>query len=673
MGAGLQNGERKMEMKKRQWTHGLPAKIFAFFLLTIMACLTVGSAAGASLLMNHNFYTKSINEIKEDTFYSVGHNVSYTILRKVLSEDVQNMAEYCRNRNLSAVISDKDGRTVWSNYSGEEVAWKFEYNYSEDNTFYGTVKEVRIFIATEKDETTSKKVERLMEGDASEEDISSIEEYTVQMYLKDGFPNQSEFSAVNLLVNIGFALRYWIYPIGILALLLTVGSFVFLICNAGHKAGQEGIHASEVVRIPFDLLTLILILAVSLAVNVTEDFMYRDYPDAIVIANLAAEFMIGLIVGTFYCMNFAVRVKLGSWWRNTVIYKLLVLFARIGKIIGWGLSVLLRNLTFIWKAAILVFVITLAELLGIMICYWETDNLIILWILEKIILIPVILYVTLVLHRLQKGSQAIAKGDLSYQVDTRFMLWDFKQHGENLNSIGSGMTHAVEDRLKSERFKTELITNVSHDIKTPLTSIINYADLICKEETENEKVTEYAGVLLRQSERLKKLIENLVEASKASTGNIDVHLTPCEVGVLLTQTAGEYEQRLRDSNLELIIKQQSDPVMILADGRHIWRVFDNLMNNICKYAQSGTRVYLNVEEKGREVVIAFKNTSKYPLDISTEELLERFVRGDSSRTMDGNGLGLSIAQSLTELQNGNLELTVDADLFKVILRFKNIR
>ncbi len=632
-------------MKNKQWVYGLPAKITAFFLLVIMACMTLGSVVGVGLLWNYKFYTKSIEEIKEDSFQSIGYDVSFKVLKMVLTEDLQNITEYCRNRNLSVLILDKQGKQIWRSYNLEKVSWEYEYNYSFDHSSFG----------------------------AAEDEISDIREYTVRMYLADGFAKQSEFSTVNMFINIGFALRYWIYLIGIMTLLLTVGSFVLLISSAGHKRGQEEIHASEAVKIPFDLLTLFLILVLSLAVNITKDTMYGGYPDAMIFFGLAVEFILGVVLGTLYCMNFAVRVKLGSWWENTISYRLFIHFRRISKALGLGIKVLFCNIAFIWKAAILVIVITVGEFLGIMFCYWETDNLLLLWLLEKIILIPVILYIALVLNRLQKGSQAIAKGDLAYQVDTKFMLWDFKQHGENLNSIGLGMTHAVEDRLKSERFKTELITNVSHDIKTPLTSIINYSDLICKEETENEKISEYAEVLLRQSERLKKLIEDLVEASKASTRSIEVLLTPCEVGVLLTQTAGEYEQRLRDCNLELIIKQQSNTVMILADGRHIWRVFDNLMNNICKYAQSGTRVYLNVEEKGGEVVIVFKNTSKYPLDISTEELLERFVRGDRSRNMEGNGLGLSIAQSLTELQNGKLELMVDGDLFKVILRFKSIR
>ena len=234
------------------------------------------------------------------------------------------------------------------------------------------------------------------------------------------------------------------------------------------------------------------------------------------------------------------------------------------------------------------------------------------------------------------------------------------------------MTRAVDERMKSERLKTELITNVSHDIKTPLTSIINYVDLISKEDTDNEKIKEYTDVLSRQSERLKKLIEDLVEASKASTGNVDVSLAPCDVSVLISQSVGEYGEKLENAQLELLISKPEQPLMIMADGRLLWRVFDNLMNNVCKYAMPGTRVYMTLELSGGEAVVSIKNISKYPLNIKAEELMERFVRGDSSRSTEGSGLGLSIAGSLTSLMGGKFSVEVDGDLFKATLRFKKI-
>jgi signal transduction histidine kinase len=304
--------------------------------------------------------------------------------------------------------------------------------------------------------------------------------------------------------------------------------------------------------------------------------------------------------------------------------------------------------------------------------YYDTSRIMLLWALSRLVIIPALIYLALVMRKLQKAGENLSEGDLSYQVHTKHMIGDFKKHGEDLNRIGEGMAKAVEDRLKSERLKTDLITNVSHDLKTPLTSIVNYAELIGREKTENKKIVEYSEVLLRQSERLNSLIENLVEASKVSSGNIDVYLAPAEVNVLLGQAVGEYEQKLIDGELELIVKQPETPVKIMADGRLLWRVFDNLMNNIVKYAQAGTRVYLTVERIGERALISFKNTSRYALDISPEELLERFVRNDESRSSEGNGLGLSIAQSLTELQGGSLELFVDGDLFKATLEFPTI-
>ena len=327
-----------------------------------------------------------------------------------------------------------------------------------------------------------------------------------------------------------------------------------------------------------------------------------------------------------------------------------------------------RELPLVWKTALILLDVFLLEVIVIASSY-HASTIFLFWCLTRPVIFVAVMVIALMLRRLRAAGAALASGDLEYQVDTKHLWGDFRKHGEDLNRIGEGMTAAVEQRLRSERMKAELITNVSHDIKTPLTSIINYADLIAQEPCENETVLGYAGVLKRQSERLKRLLEDLVEASKLSTGNLEVQLTPCEAGVLLTQAAGEYEQRLAEQQLILVTRQPETPVRIMADGRHLWRIFDNLMGNICKYGQAGTRVSLSLEERDGQAVITFRNTSREPLDLPAEELMERFVRGDASRSSGGSGLGLSIARSLTELQNGTMELTVDGDLFKVILRF----
>lgn len=275
------------------------------------------------------------------------------------------------------------------------------------------------------------------------------------------------------------------------------------------------------------------------------------------------------------------------------------------------------------------------------------------------------------LRKLQKEGEVLAAGDLDAQVDTKWMYWDVKRHAENLNSIGDGMAAAIDKQLKSERLKTELITNVSHDIKTPLTSIINYVDLLQHEHT-SEQEEEYLAVLKRQAFKLKKLTEDLVEASKATTGNLPVNAVRCSMNELLAQVEGEYGDKLAAAELALVSVMPEKELFCCVDGALMWRVIDNLLSNICKYAQSGTRVYLTLEKTGGEAVVTFKNTSRAALNIPAEELMERFVRGDSSRSTEGNGLGLSIAQSLTELQGGKMALAIDGDLFKAILRFPTV-
>jgi signal transduction histidine kinase len=474
------------------------------------------------------------------------------------------------------------------------------------------------------------------------------------------------------LVNIGYALRYWIYIILVFSAIIALLCFVFLMCASGHHTYEEQVSLGWGGKIPFDPLTLCAFVSIwGFGDFVLDMGYYNSYYEYEIVAvfALALAFIFAIVVFTGYCMSFASRIKVGAWHKNTVIYMLLRVLYHALKGFKKTLAVFFNFLPLIWKTAFVFALVCLIELVALIACWYESDNYLIFWFVEKVILSAGIFYAAICLKRLKNGGKAISSGDLNYKIDTDRMIGDFKEHGDNLSSISSAMNHAVNERLKSERMKTELITNVSHDIKTPLTSIISYSDLIIKEECDNPKVTEYAAVLLRQSERLKKLIEDLVEASKASTGNLEVVLSPCEVGVLLTQVVGEYEQRLTNASLHLVVHCPQEPVTIYADGRRLWRVFDNLLNNICKYAQGGTRVYLTLEEKDNRAVISFKNTSSYQLEFPAEELMERFVRGDKSRGSEGNGLGLSIAKSLTELQDGSLDVSVDGDLFKVVLSF----
>jgi signal transduction histidine kinase len=358
------------------------------------------------------------------------------------------------------------------------------------------------------------------------------------------------------------------------------------------------------------------------------------------------------------CVSLSARVKLHMLIKGSFIYR----FTRL--IIKGILAVPL-----VWRTVLILGALSFTEIIFIVAAHGDTEGFVIGWFLEKLFLYPFIFYIALMLRKLRISGEKMAKGDISYRTSTKGLWGDFKKHAVNLNSVADSVTIAVEDRLKSERMKTELITNVSHDIKTPLTSIINYASLMGTTDPSDPKMSEYSEVVVRQSEKLKRLIEDLVEASKASTGNLEIVPAPLDCCTFISQTAGEFKEKLDGAGLTLVANAPEEPVIIMADGRRMMRIYDNLMNNICKYAQPGTRVYLTLEVTDGKAVTTFKNTSSAELNISAEELVERFVRGDESRNTEGNGLGLSIAKSMTELQGGSFEIAIDGDLFKVSLSF----
>lgn len=270
---------------------------------------------------------------------------------------------------------------------------------------------------------------------------------------------------------------------------------------------------------------------------------------------------------------------------------------------------------------------------------------------------------------LRKSSQALAAGDLTYTTDTTGLPWDLREHGDDLNAIGDGMQKAVEERMRSDRFRAELITNVSHDLKTPLTSIINYVDLMKKLHLDDPTAQQYIDVLDRKSQRLKTLTEDLIEASKASTGVLPVEWQRLEATQLTRQALAEYEEKLQAAQLRVVQRYPKEGAWILADGRHLWRILDNLLSNCAKYAMPGTRLYVDVRRQDGQVEISLKNISADPLNLPPEDLLRRFVRGDDARSTPGSGLGLSIAQSLATLQGATFQVEIDGDLFKALVRF----
>lgn len=617
-------------MKKHKYS--FTKKAIAAFLSAIVFVLIIAGAVGIVYMAEYDYYGSTLTQVKKAAKSQMVYNKidkAYELF--YYGEDP---VEYFENTNFEFDIS-KNGAALLSTYGGGEVLCSEIREYTRE--YY--------------------------KQDEDGEIIEQItDEYIVTGYVVSGAA-EDVFGGALSLVELLYSARYTFIVLEFLAVCVFVVLMIFLFCAAGYRNGEEKPQNGTLEKIPFDVFTALYLLLGAVGFIIISGFSFNSSNTLVLILECLSLVLLYLLALS-YLISFAVRLKAGGLVRNMLIYRIFAWFFR-------KIGTFFTNLPLIWKTVVVVAGILLIDFIALISSYY-TSSFIGYWLIKNIILVPIIFYIAVTLRRLEAGGKKIAEGDFTYQIDTAHMIGDFKEFGNSLNSISEGMSKAVDERMKSERMKTELITNVSHDIKTPLTSIINYIDLIEKENIDNETLREYIAVLDRQAAKLKKLIEDLVEASKASTGNLTVDMTECDVGVLLQQTVGEYDEKLEKADLKAIVTCPEEPVKIMADGRYMWRVFDNLMNNICKYSQSGTRIYLGLERIEGKAVVTFKNISRVPLNISADELMERFVRGDSSRSTEGSGLGLSIARSLTELQHGTLSLSVDGDLFKATLTFKTI-
>lgn len=285
----------------------------------------------------------------------------------------------------------------------------------------------------------------------------------------------------------------------------------------------------------------------------------------------------------------------------------------------------------------------------------------------------VVLNGLLLKEKLKKGIEEIALGNMEYQIPLQGLRGENLKLAEMINGIANGFHMAVEEAMKNERLKTDLITNVSHDIKTPLTSIINYVAILKQSDIADPKILGYLDILEAKAQRLKTLTEDVVEASKVSSGNISLEYMDVDLVEMIQQTEGEMAEKFEARNLKMIVNLPAEPAVVHVDGRRMWRVLENIFGNAAKYAMPGTRVYADLKLEEDTVDLSLKNVSEHQLNISADELTERFIRGDLSRSSEGSGLGLSIAQSLTTMQGGTFNLYLDGDLFRVNIRFPRVK
>ena len=643
-------------MKKEKLTHRPAAKVFAFVLIGLCIPAFLACVIGAVFMWENHYYESSyetvITTMFRDISSSDADNLIYSVAREELRKEKEPDTLYrhedaIRYHNAAYLVKNAGNKELFKSETYDDLKdtpWQFQ------TVFLFRADPFEVIYAGM---TLPAELPR---------DTSA---YTVTVRIDPALKGGDAYSLMYRVTFFLYSWRYAVYIVGFAVFLTALLAFIFLMYAAGHHPGQEAPSPGAFARIPFDLLSVILggiCLFLTVFVGATISSRIPELLFAVAATDAA------ILLFIFWCTQLAVHVKCGGWWKDTVICRLWRLICRVVRFCAvtvWGW---LKMIPLIPKTVLIVAGFSFFELLTQLYFDRDTGARMFFWMLLHAAFGIAVLTVAMWLRRLQKGGEALASGDLSYQTPAGKMLPVFRQHAVNLNSIADGMQKAVAQQMKSERMKTELITNVSHDIKTPLTSIINYIGLL-KEPHTPEQEQEYIEVLDRQSHRLKKLTEDLVEASNASSGNMEVHSEKQSMNELLRQAIGEHQDRLEQVPLETIVSMPKETVSACVDGKLMWRVLDNLLNNVCKYALPGTRCYVELENADSHATIRMKNISKERMNIPADELTERFVRGDTSRAGEGSGLGLHISKSLTELMGGVFLVTADGDLFKTEVAF----
>lgn len=674
-----------------------PVKVLlsVFFICSILIT-TLGCVASVAILSNYNSLFSPPENVEKKLFDSLAVNAARSVYNKYasycdsadpLNEDTDTVSkklldEFSSDKcNFVVRMTDKkSGNVLFENFNTEELLNTVETSFQR-NVTYPTVVYSSLFPSRE---VYYEYIRSEIPGYTSTEEytdadgvhVKFIKEATMPVttvvtcgILSNPQPVDELYYEIKI-VEYAVYLKNLFIPVTLLFLVLSVVLAWLLCIGAGQAVGTDTVKLMLFDKLPYELFLCVIagivLLTVLLLSNSRTMLLYMSAAASCI---LWSFLILWLIMGT------ARRAKHGNMWKNTVVCYLLKFFAYIYRSAAKTAKYMANNIGIYWKAVLVYIAVTAVELIviGIAARFNRVDTaLLFIWGAEKVITLPLITVVLVNVRRIINVGQKLAHGEADCEINTSYMLPELKKHMNNLSSIGDGMKLAISEQLKSERMQTELITNVSHDIKTPLTSIISYVNLLEKEDMPSDRARGYLEVIDRQSNRLKKLAVDVVEASKAAAGSIEVNSERTDVNVLLGQVTAEYDDRLSSARLELVEQTADKPLFIYADNRLIWRVLDNLMNNICKYSQGGTRIYIEAYSKNGKVEISFKNVSKSPLNISADELMERFVRGDASRNTEGSGLGLAISRSLTELQGGSLELIIDGDLFKAVLTFPQI-
>ncbi len=490
------------------------------------------------------------------------------------------------------------------------------------------------------------------------------------------YPYEDTFSQGNQIFSEYYSYTFPALIIGVVTAIAAIWLLVHILRMSGRVSRDDtAIYLTPIDRIPVEILFIVGIAELIVIFAALESMTMSDYRSIAEITSLEYIMLVGCFEGLYllgitWLLSIVRRVKAGCLWQHSLIRSGYIFCRKLVQNVSHQKNLAAK------AAECFAFYLLINGLLVLMLILGVDNSAPLASLGALIMIVGFNVYILIMQIRKAKGEEsireatkALAEGDLEYVAPQMKRLYTEQEIIDNIDHLSDGLHKAIEKSLYDERMKTELITNVSHDIKTPLTSIINYVELIKREEVDNEKVQHYLEVLDKKSQRLKQLTEDLVEVSRISSGNIELERVPIDFGELLRQAMGEFEDKFTEHELKMVERIPEEAHMIFADGRRTFRIMDNLLQNIYKYAMPGTRVYIDLTCKDGRVRLEIKNISKAPLNIEVSELMERFVRGDQSRTTEGSGLGLSIARDLVRMQDGEFQIYLDGDLFKVVIEF----
>lgn len=521
-----------------------------------------------------------------------------------------------------------------------------------------------------------KKLEEYVDDSEDKEFLSQADKMYMAVYTADASthyynyleriekqPDDAEIENIN---------KIFIVCIGIIVVTIIIAFilYIILMVMAGHKNKGDKPQLNKSDKLWWDVEFIIGFFAFCTLFGcltiIEENGYYKVFAICTAVAALPAIEFIVLISESLMR-----RLKTKSFMQTTLFGKVCNLIKRLVKKIKICCWKLYSNISLTWKVIVLGAVLFFGQFMTIVMTFGSMEFIALGFGIVAILFICYLVWRYFSETRIiEDGARNISDGDINFEIEEKMKFRVNESLRESVNGIGDGLNNAVAANLKNERMKTELITNVSHDLKTPLTSIINYVDLLKTEGLNSENASKYLEVLDQKSQRLKHLTEDLVEASKLNSGAIALECEKIDIVQLVNQSLGEYDEKFREKKLQIIKSVQEEPIWVMADGRKTWRLFDNLYNNVYKYAMAGTRVYLDIRKETGKVVISVKNISEQPLNFNADELMERFVRGDVSRTTEGSGLGLSIARTIAERHGGEMKIVLDGDLFKVEVKME---